>query len=38
MGNAPAGTKEKGELWLPRVGQAYADAIAKICKEAQARG
>ncbi len=31
MGNAPAGTKEKGELWLPRVGQAYADAIAKIC-------
>ncbi len=36
MGNAPAGTKEKGERWLPLVGQGYADAIAKICREARA--
>jgi creatinine amidohydrolase len=31
MGDAPAGTKEKGELWLPKVGQALADAIGKVC-------
>lgn len=37
MGDAVAGTKEKGELWLPAVGQAFADAIAKICREARPR-
>jgi creatinine amidohydrolase len=36
MGDAPAGTREKGERWLPLIGQAYADAIAKICAEAKA--
>ncbi len=35
MGDAPAGTKAKGELWLPRVGQAIADAISKICAAAK---
>jgi len=38
MGDATRGTREKGERWLPMVGQAYADAIAKICAEARARG
>jgi creatinine amidohydrolase len=37
MGDAPAGTKEKGERWLPLGAQAYADAIAKICREAKAK-
>jgi creatinine amidohydrolase len=36
MGDAPAGTKEMGERWLPAVGQAYADAIARVCREARA--
>lgn len=35
MGDAPAGTKEKGERWLPIAAQSYADAIAKICREAK---
>jgi creatinine amidohydrolase len=36
MGDAPAGTKEKGQSWLRISAQAYADAIAKICREARA--
>jgi creatinine amidohydrolase len=36
MGDAPAGTREKGQRWLPVTGQAYADAIAKICRERRA--
>jgi creatinine amidohydrolase len=35
MGDAPAGTREKGLAWLPLGAQAYADAIAKICREAR---
>jgi len=35
MGDAPAGTREKGLQWLPLFAQAYADAIAKICREAK---
>jgi creatinine amidohydrolase len=37
MGDAPAGTKEKGERWLPLYAQAYADAITRICRQARER-
>lgn len=33
MGDATAGTAEKGRRWLPQVGQGFADAIAKLNRE-----
>ena len=33
MGDAPAGTREKGLKWLPQFAQGFADSIAKINRE-----
>jgi len=36
MGDATAGTLEKGRRWLPQSTQGLADAIAKVCRELKA--
>jgi creatinine amidohydrolase len=36
MGDAPSATVEKGERWLEQGATAYAEAIARICREGQA--
>ena len=33
MGDAPAGTREKGLKWLPQFAQGFADSIVKINRE-----
>jgi len=37
MGDAKAGTREKGERWLPLIAQGMADAIAKSCRQMRER-
>lgn len=35
MGDAPAGTVERGEAWLAQTAQAYADQVAEHCRRNQ---
>lgn len=37
MGDAIAGTKEKGERWVPQMSQGLAESIAAVCREMKGR-